>query len=426
MTNRGVMKEIRIEIKSELAMNVVHYFMSEENYVYVGNERDIWLENLSHPTVQLIYLNQRSIFNEEQAAQLLRQVDVIRSRLRRRYLMRRLNVLILNVQPMNPSILNTNRHYLKVIQVNQVNDLKENEELKYLFPRLVSAQLDQPMAQVMEQMHDSTKEKALNLKQMLMFQTRSTVTYVFLLALIAIFVFLQFQPLRDWLIPIAIDYGAKYNPLIAAGEYGRLLTSTFLHFDLMHLLFNVVFIYQFGRMVEHVLGWWRTAILIVGSAILGNLCSYAFVDGLSIGASTVAYGLLGAVLFLGIEQRKIFMHFVRTLVFPILAFSIFWVILEPGIDVYGHLGGFIGGFLIASILGLPKQPYYFSRTLLAGATVLMLITGLLHRGATLTEQTDYRAYNRAVVAYYYQTQQLEKLEKFNETLHLDLNQLFQP
>ena len=118
MTNRGVMKEIRIEIKSELAMNVVHYFMSEENYVYVGNERDIWLENLSHPTVQLINL--------------------------------------------------------KVIQVNQVNDLKENEELKYLFPRLVSAQLDQPMAQVMEQMHDSTKEKALNLKQMLMFQTRST------------------------------------------------------------------------------------------------------------------------------------------------------------------------------------------------------------------------------------------------------------
>lgn len=81
-------------------------------------------------------------------------------------------------------------------------------------------------------------------------------------------------------------------------------------------------------------------ILMIGSAIFGNLCSYAFVEGLSIGASTVAYGLLGAILFLGLEQRKIFMHFVRTLVFPILIFSIFWIIIEPGIDVYGHLGGF--------------------------------------------------------------------------------------
>ena len=34
MTNRGVMKEIRIEIQSELAMNIVHYLMSEEGYVY--------------------------------------------------------------------------------------------------------------------------------------------------------------------------------------------------------------------------------------------------------------------------------------------------------------------------------------------------------------------------------------------------------
>ena len=87
MTNRGVMKEIRIEIQSELAMNIVHYLMSEEGYVYVGNERDVWLENLSHPTVQLIYLNQRSMFNEEQTTQLFTQVHVICALLRRRYLM---------------------------------------------------------------------------------------------------------------------------------------------------------------------------------------------------------------------------------------------------------------------------------------------------------------------------------------------------
>ena len=52
MSNPGVMKEIRIDIQSELAMNIINYLMVEEDYIYVGNERDIWLENLSHPTVQ--------------------------------------------------------------------------------------------------------------------------------------------------------------------------------------------------------------------------------------------------------------------------------------------------------------------------------------------------------------------------------------
>lgn len=422
MTNRGVMKEIRIEIQSELAMNIVHYLMSEEGYVYVGNERDVWLENLSHPTVQLIYLNQRSMFNEEQTTQLFKQVHVIRARLRRRYLMGRLNVLILNINPIRPHLLNDDRHYLKVIDINEASDFKKNVELQQLFSHLQSAELEQPMAQVMAQMHESTKEKALHVKNMLMFQSRSIVTYTFLIVLVAVFLFLHLQPIKEWLVPIAINYGAKYNPLILAGDYYRLLTPSFLHFDLMHLLFNVVFIYQFGRMVEHVFGWWRMIILMIGSAIFGNLCSYAFVEGLSIGASTVAYGLLGAILFLGLEQRKIFMHFVRTLVFPILIFSIFWIIIEPGIDVYGHLGGFLGGFLIASILGLPKQSYYISRTFLAGATLLILITGLFNRGAYLTSQTDYSTYNRSVMAYYYQTHQIEKLEVFKQRLKLDPNE----
>ena len=68
MEKQGVMKEIRLDIQSELTMNIVNYLLVEENYIYVGNEKEIWLENLSHPTVQLIYINQRSLFNEMQAS----------------------------------------------------------------------------------------------------------------------------------------------------------------------------------------------------------------------------------------------------------------------------------------------------------------------------------------------------------------------
>ena len=46
MEKQGVMKEIRLDIQSELTMNIVNYLLVEENYIYVGNEKEIWLENL--------------------------------------------------------------------------------------------------------------------------------------------------------------------------------------------------------------------------------------------------------------------------------------------------------------------------------------------------------------------------------------------
>ncbi len=418
------MKEVRINIQSELAMNIINYLMIEENYIYVGNESDVWLENLSHPTVQLIYINQRHIFNEDQANQLFKQVDTIRARLRRRYLMGRLNVVVLNLESSSSQFLMSKRSYLKIAHVKQPKDLQDNVEFQQFFPHLKEAQLDQPMTNLIPQMHQSTKEKALNLKKILMFQKKPFITYGFVGCLVLMFLFLQFKPIRNWSVSVAIQYGAKYNPLILAGQYYRLLTSAFLHFDLLHLLFNLVFIFQFGKIIEQMFGWWRMLVLIMASALFGNLFSYAFVEGPSVGASTVAYGLLGALLFLGLENRKMFMHLVRTLVFPILLFSVIWMFLEPNIDIYGHLGGFLGGFLIASILGLPKQTYYVSRTLLAGGTMVVLLVGLFTRGAALTKQADYTAYNIRMVAYYYQVGEVKKADQFMKTLDLSFNDLF--
>ncbi len=136
MSNQGVMKEIRIDIQSELAMNIINYLMVEENYVYVGNERDIWLENLDHPTVQLIYINQRNIFNEEQVARFFKQIEAVRSRLRRRYLMTRLNVLVINLDTYSSRLLETHRKYIKIVHVTQPSDLTEDVELQDIFTNL--------------------------------------------------------------------------------------------------------------------------------------------------------------------------------------------------------------------------------------------------------------------------------------------------
>ena len=180
MSNQGVMKEIRIDIQSELAMNIINYLIVEENYVYVGNERDIWLENLSHPTVQLIYINQRNLFNEHQATQFFNQVDAVRSRVRRRYLMGRLNVIILNLDQYSSRFLESHRKYLKIVHVNQPSDLKQDVELQQLFPHLKEAQLERSMIELIPLMQQATKEKAMKVKKMLMFQNKSFITYGFI------------------------------------------------------------------------------------------------------------------------------------------------------------------------------------------------------------------------------------------------------
>ncbi|MFQ7057394.1 MAG: rhomboid family intramembrane serine protease [Turicibacter sanguinis] len=51
---------------------------------------------------------------------------------------------------------------------------------------------------------------------------------------------------------------------------GRILalinTKSYIHLQLFHLLFNAIFIYQFGKIIEHHFGWWRLTIIIIGSA----------------------------------------------------------------------------------------------------------------------------------------------------------------
>ena len=423
MEKKGVMKEVRMDIQSELAMNIIHYLIIEENYIYVGNERDVWLENLSHPTVQLIYLNQRNIFNEEQSNQIFKQLERVRSRIRRRYLMWRLNVIIFNFDAFSSPLLKSQRNYIKVVDVNHAEDLLQNTELQKYYSKLNQHTLKRPMNELISEIQNATKKKALEVHTTLTFQKMPYLTIIFLGILLTVFTYLQFKPVNTWGSVVAIAYGAKYNPLIAAGQYWRLITPSFLHFEFMHLLINMVFIYQFGKMIEQIFGWWRTLILILGSAVIGNLFSYAFVPHISLGASTVTYGLLGGLLFLGIENRKMFMGLNKNMVFPILFLSIFWSMIDSSIDGYGHLGGFLGGFLVATILGIPTYPRFLSRTLLAAATILMLISGLFISGARLTEQTDFSNHNMALIYYYIETGQEHRALELIEILNLQMDDL---
>jgi membrane associated rhomboid family serine protease len=94
---------------------------------------------------------------------------------------------------------------------------------------------------------------------------------------------------------VLIRLGAKVTPLVAAGEYWRLLTAMFLHIGIVHVLFNGYALVAIGTELERILGWRRFLAIYLLSGLFGGLASYAFIASLSAGASGAIFGIIGAL-----------------------------------------------------------------------------------------------------------------------------------
>ncbi|MHA8138378.1 rhomboid family intramembrane serine protease [Lactobacillaceae bacterium Scapto_B20] len=173
-----------------------------------------------------------------------------------------------------------------------------------------------------------------------------------------------------------VRFGAKYNPLIQNGEIWRLITPMFIHLSVTHILFNGIAVYYMGTQLEALFGHTRFLLIFFISGIVGNLASFAFNDDISAGASTAIFGLFGAFMMIGevFWENPYVRQMTKSFVFFIilnLAFDLF----SASIDIAGHLGGLVGGFLSAYFVGLPRKRF-ISLPKQAIATVTLVIIAL--------------------------------------------------
>lgn len=150
--------------------------------------------------------------------------------------------------------------------------------------------------------------------------------------------------------------GAAYAPAIFEGkEYYRLVSATFLHFGFEHLFQNMVILFFLGKELEDSIGHLKYIILYAGSGIFGSfLSSYVvYSQGKNVvaaGASGAIFGMLGAFLWIILRNKGRYrsMNLKRMLI--ALGIMLVYGYLESGVDQWGHLGGFLGGFLLAILL----------------------------------------------------------------------------
>lgn len=160
-------------------------------------------------------------------------------------------------------------------------------------------------------------------------------------------------------IEFLLEWG-KVNEFIVDGEYYRLFTSMFLHLDLTHMLLNGFALYIFGRDVEALFGTPRFAIIYFLGGLSGSLASFVFTDGVSVGASGAIFAIFGAELVYLYHHRELHGKngqrlFSRLILFMMLELAIGFIgstgIGNFRIDNAGHIGGLVGGVVLAWFIG---------------------------------------------------------------------------
>jgi membrane associated rhomboid family serine protease len=142
--------------------------------------------------------------------------------------------------------------------------------------------------------------------------------------------------------------GALYGPLVADGDWWRIVTAGFLHASILHLAFNMYFLYFLGQLLEPAIGRVRFGLIYLVSLVGGSLGALVISpDAVTVGASGAVFGLMGAGI-LAMRARGIDPMQSGLGVTLLLNLGISFVI--PNISIGGHIGGLIAGGLVGYFL----------------------------------------------------------------------------
>ncbi len=146
--------------------------------------------------------------------------------------------------------------------------------------------------------------------------------------------------------------GAIIPPAVMQGQWYRLVTSGFLHFNLTHILFNSYALFQAGVFVEYVYGTSRYAFIYLVALVGGGIAAYLTTINtmqVTAGASGAIMGVFGAMAVLAFKLPPLRRELFQAAILPI-ALTLGYGLFNQGISNAGHIGGLITGVIAAAII----------------------------------------------------------------------------
>lgn len=194
--------------------------------------------------------------------------------------------------------------------------------------------------------------------------------------------------------PVDVDalvrWGAKAGPLVVeAGQAWRLVTANFLHRDGLHLGLNLLVLVAAGAALERTCRRWDYAALLVAAGLATMAGSLGWSGAVSVGASGLVYGCVGALLVLGRRYRARLPTRARWLsgesALPTVLIFLWMGWTSVGVDNAGHLGGLLTGLGVGAFL----EPRWQGR---AGAArpVVVVLAAVAVAGLVVGERSGWR------------------------------------
>ena len=344
--------------KDQILMQLAHYFITVENYTPIvvrGVQNEIWLENIDAP-YRIIRINTNYIHNNEQFNYDLFKIKNIVKQVKRKTLsfsVKTLNIL-LDVG-YNVDLKNSDK--IDCISIDSSKSLKKAKDLNKLYPDLKENLLDTKdgiefLINVTNDINKKTEKETKEYERV--FKKKNiNLTYIFLAINILIYIIGTVGSLTgkfDLYTALALN-----RHYVAKGEIYRLITSSFTHESIFHLLVNMYALYIIGTQVETYFGKAKYAGIYLFSAVIGSLLSCVVNTGWSLGASDAIFGLMGALVYFGYHYRLYLDNALKTQIIPIIIINLAIGFLIPNIDNAAHIGGLIGGLFITMALGVDKK-----------------------------------------------------------------------
>ena len=366
-----------LDSKNMLVMKLLHYFIIDKKYnpiIIQGADNEIWLENLDED-YKVIRIVTENIINDEQY-----KFDVFKTKRIIKKIKKKtfsFNVKTLNIfLNLDKSIDFEDNKNLSSIRAEKESDIKKNDFIKESFPDIKDKlkyteegiELFAKITSDINEHNIEDSEKAENI-----FKPKyPLITYILVVVNILLYVF-------------PIIYGNQlgffskfclYSSYVRDGEYYRLITSSFLHANILHLLCNMYALFILGSQLESFIGKFKFTVVYFFSAITASLLSMTFLkDGISVGASGAIFGIMGALLYFGFHYRVYLGNVIKTNLIPVILVNLAFGLLVDGVDNFAHIGGLIGGLLINIGLGVKYKTSTFEKV--NGLIVSFIYLGFL-------------------------------------------------
>jgi len=180
-----------------------------------------------------------------------------------------------------------------------------------------------------------------------------TLTFIALNVLVYVAMGISGVSWTDPSVEQAVRWGADFGPLTVSGEWWRALTSTFVHFGIIHIALNMWCLWSLGSSLELFMGRKAFAVIYLLSGLMASLTSIAWNPWrVSAGASGAIFGVAGAfVSYLYFKKAAMDGNQVRQKLKSLLIFIGYNLVYGAAgnVDNSAHLGGLVAGLILGSL-----------------------------------------------------------------------------